>query len=184
MEIKLCSYEVVENSETDDNAEKGTLTGSFALHVAICEYVSPDVLYDQLMGRVAGGDVIIPKMSLRSARKMAKEYLRDQTVSIIDSDDEDDKANINVGKKPCGNKSLTFSLLCPISMTVMQTPVRARQCKHIQCFDLRNFLHANKNVSGGRWRCGVSDFCDCFCAKMAVTEADYFWVCRIHIDAF
>ena len=160
MEIKLCSYEVVENSETEDDAVKRTLTGSFALHVAICEYVSPDVLFTQLIGRVTGSDVIIPKISLRSARKMAKEYLKDQTVSIIDSDDEDDKAEIDVGKKPCGNKSLTFSLLCPISMTVMQTPVRARHCKHMQCFDLRSFLDANKTVTGGRWRCGVSDFSD------------------------
>jgi hypothetical protein len=156
MEIKLCSYEVVGNSETEDDAVKGTLSGSFALHVAICEFVSPDALYDQLMGRVAGGDVVIPRMSLRSARKMAKEYFADQTVSIIDSDDEEDNAGVDEGKNPCGGKNLTFSLLCPISMTAMQTPVRARQCKHMQCFDLRNFLHANKNVAGGRWRCGVS----------------------------
>jgi len=38
----------VEHSETKDDAAKWTLTGSFALHVAICEYVSPDALYDQL----------------------------------------------------------------------------------------------------------------------------------------
>ncbi|KAL3764063.1 hypothetical protein ACHAW5_000538 [Stephanodiscus triporus] len=156
IEIKLCSYEVVENSETEDDAVKGTLTGSFALHVAICEYVSPDALYDQLMGKVVGSDVIIPRMSLRSARKLAKDYLADQTVSIIDSDDEDDNARIDTGDKPSGDKHLNFSLLCPISMTAMETPVRARQCKHLQCFDLRNFLHANKSVTGGRWRCGVS----------------------------
>jgi hypothetical protein len=162
MEIKLCSYEVVENSETEDDAVKGTLTGSFALHVAICEYVSPLTLYDHLMGRANGSDadVVIPKLSLRSAKKKAKEYMEGQTVSIIDSDDEEDRAENDVEKKPCGSKSLTFSLLCPISMTVMQTPVRARHCKHMQCFDLRSFLDANKTVTGGRWRCGVSDFSD------------------------
>ena len=48
IDIKLCSYEVVENSETKDDAVKGTQTGLFALHVAIYEYVSPDALYDQL----------------------------------------------------------------------------------------------------------------------------------------
>jgi hypothetical protein len=147
----------VEHSETKDDAAKWTLTGSFALHVAICEYVSPDALYDQLMGKVVGSDVIIPSMSLRSARKLAKDYLADQTVSIIDSEDEDDNVRIDNGGKPSGDKHLNFSLLCPISMTAMQTPVRARQCKHLQCFDLRNFLHANKSVTGGRWRCGVSD---------------------------
>merc|ERR1712238_441181 len=78
------------------------------------------------------------------ARKRAKEYMAGQIVSIDDSDD--DKV-----------KSLTFSLLCPISKTVMQTPVRGRDCKHMQCMDLRSFLHANKNVTGGRWRCGVCE---------------------------
>lgn len=158
IEIKLCSKEIVENSASNNEGwlrfTDGTLAGSYALHVAICEYVAPDELYKEVMGEKAGGDMTIPKISLRSATKRAKEYLVSQMVSIPDSDDEDKDAN-SQGKNHGENESLTFSLLCPMSMSVMRTPVRGRNCKHMQCFDLRNFLDANKNVTGGRWRCGV-----------------------------
>ncbi|KAL7542827.1 hypothetical protein ACHAXR_012179 [Thalassiosira sp. AJA248-18] len=156
IEIKLCSKEVLVATNDDHAKGSPTLAGSYALHVAICEYVAPDDLYDQLMGKVAGGDVTIPKISLRSARKMAKDYLANQMVSIVDSDDEDDNAKSDQGKI-AGGKSMTFSLLCPISKTAMCTPVRGRHCKHMQCFDLKNFLHANKIITGGRWRCGVCE---------------------------
>jgi len=154
IEINLCSMEIVENSVTNNDALKGTLMGSYALQVAICEYVAPDALYDQLMGKVAGSGVTIPKISLRSARKMAKEYLSDQTVSILESDDED---STDKRTNSSEDKSLTFSLLCPISKAAMQTPVRGRHCKHMQCFDLKNFLYANTIVTGGRWRCGACE---------------------------
>eukprot|EP00584_Thalassiosira_punctigera_P009071 CAMPEP_0172527548 /NCGR_PEP_ID=MMETSP1067-20121228/2202_1 /TAXON_ID=265564 ORGANISM="Thalassiosira punctigera, Strain Tpunct2005C2" /NCGR_SAMPLE_ID=MMETSP1067 /ASSEMBLY_ACC=CAM_ASM_000444 /LENGTH=1137 /DNA_ID=CAMNT_0013311301 /DNA_START=160 /DNA_END=3573 /DNA_ORIENTATION=- len=154
-QLKLCSKEIVENSTGHIDAVNGTLMGSYALHVAICEYIAPDDLYDRLMGN-SDGDVTIPKISLRSARKMAKEYLADQTVLIDDSDDEDRNSSVG-GKSTENRKSLTFSLLCPISKTAMKTPVRGRHCKHMQCMDLGNFLHANKIVTGGRWRCGACE---------------------------
>lgn len=131
-----------------------TLSGSYAVQIAVCEYVDADDLYDQLMGNVQG-EVSIPKISLRSAKKMAKEYMAGQVVSMIDSDDEDDNVESNQGSHE--RKSLTFSLLCPISKTAMCTPVRGRNCTHLQCFDLKNYLHANKSITGNRWRCGVSE---------------------------
>lgn len=159
IELQLCCQEIIENASTDNDVDQsGTLKGSFALHVAICEYVAADDLYNELMGNKPG-DVIIPRISLRSAKKMAKAYLANQTVSIIDSDEDDDGSNAgNDQGMPKGDErqSLTFSLLCSASRTVMQTPVRGRNCKHMQCFDLKNFLHANENVTGGRWRCLVS----------------------------
>lgn len=151
-ELKLCCNEIVENAATNDNAPKGTLKGSFALNVSICEYVTPDDLYDQLMGKKAG-DVIIPRISLRSAKKMAKEYLANQSKSMIGIDDSDDEGDSSNKDHP---SSLTFSLIDPSSRKALQTPVRGRQCKHLQCFDLKNFLHANSNLGGGRWRCLVS----------------------------
>ncbi|KAL7469616.1 hypothetical protein ACHAXS_010771 [Conticribra weissflogii] len=152
--IKLCSRESVDTSG-DSSYEKqiGIVSGSYAVHVAICEYVSPDDLYDRVTGKVPGGDFIIPTMPLDMARSKAKCYLESQTVSIDDSDEEDSNNGGNSGEDNC----LTFSLLCPISKSAMETPVRGQKCKHMQCFDLRNFLHANKTVSGGRWRCGVCE---------------------------
>lgn len=145
LELRLCAYEKVEKPSASDRV----LLGSYAIQVAICEYVTPDDLYEQLIGNTES-DVIIPKTSLRSATKMARQFLLGQTVSVIDSDDEDNE------KRTEEDKSLTFSLLCSITKTVIQTPVRGRNCGHLQCFDLRNFLHANVSVSGGRWRCAVS----------------------------
>lgn len=146
--IKLGSVEVVEN-------KNGDLLGSYAIHVAICEYVGADTLHDQLMGKIDGGSVLIPTLSLRSAKKLAKEYIANQTVSI--DNDEIDDGNVESNKGADITNSLTFSLLCPMSKQTLETPVRGRHCRHMQCFDLRNFLCTNEIVSGGRWRCGVCE---------------------------
>lgn len=153
-ELRLGAYETIEKSA----ASEGVMLGSYAVHTAICEYVTPDDLYDQLMGNTteSESDVIIPTTSVKAATKMAKEVSMGQTVSIIDSDDEDMKDKTTADKERDPGKSLTFSLLCSITKTAIQTPVRGRNCGHLQCFDLRNFLHANASVSGGRWRCAVS----------------------------
>ncbi|KAL7473235.1 hypothetical protein ACHAXS_013667 [Conticribra weissflogii] len=141
--IKLGSIEIVENKQ-------GVLIGTYAIHVAICEYVGADTLHDQLMRKIDGGNVLIPTLSLRSAKKLAIEYIANQTVSI-DSDE------VGSQRGPDITNSLTFSLLCPMSKQILETPVRGRHCRHMQCFDLRNFLRTNEIVSGGRWRCGVCE---------------------------
>jgi len=146
--IKLGSVEVVEN-------KNGILFGSYAIHVAICEYVAADTLHDQLMGKIDGGSILIPTLSLRSAKKLAKEYIANQTVSIDSEEIEGGNAESNKGVDI--TNSLTFSLLCPMSKQTLETPVRGRHCRHMQCFDLRNFLRTNEIVSGGRWRCGVCE---------------------------
>ena len=87
---------------------------------------------------------------------MAKEYLASQMVSMIDSDDEDVTAESSQAQGNSRSENLSLSLLCSVSRTVIETPVRGRHCKHIQCFDLKNFLHSNSNLNGGRWRCLVS----------------------------
>jgi hypothetical protein len=107
----------------------------------VCEYIAPDDLYDDLIKR-------IQKISLEASRAMAKSYLQSQTVSI-DSDSE--------GGVSSNSSSLTLSLLCPLSMSAIKTPIRGRHCKHMQCFDMKTFLHYNKHISGGRWRCGVCE---------------------------
>lgn len=140
IEVKIASKEIVENS---DGATKGTLIGSFCVHTAICEYVTPDDLYEELLGK-KHGEVSIPRISLKSAKKMAKEYMAGQMV-LIDDSDEDTHHNGNDSDREEENaKSLTFSLLCPISKKVMQTPVRGRHCKHMQ---VRQLARLNNAVS-------------------------------------
>jgi len=142
---ELTDKEVVSilvKGDNDAGQEEGKLLlGSYAIHLAVCEYIEPDDLYDQLMGKMQ-------KLSLESSQKVARQYLENQTVSI-DSDNE--------GGNSSSSSSLTLSLLCPISKMAIGTPVRGQNCTHVQCFDLKIWLQSNKNVSGGRWRCGVCE---------------------------
>ncbi|KAL7511012.1 hypothetical protein ACHAXN_007947 [Cyclotella atomus] len=151
MTVKLSCAEVVETIDSSKGSPmptKHNLSGSYGLCAAICKYVGPDVLYDQMMGRISGGDFLIPTLSERSAIILAMDYVANQTVALGDSDDEGEG-------KACADESnsLTFSLVCPTSKTLIETPVRGRHCKHLQCFDLRNYLRINEPVYGGRWRC-------------------------------
>lgn len=123
--------------------EAKSLLGSYAIHLAVCEYIGPEKLYNQLK-------VTLPMLSLESSQSKAKKYLENSVVHLH-SDDEDDNNNHS---EDC---SLTFSLLCSISRQPIITPVRGKICKHMQCFDLKSFLDSNRHVSGGRWRCAVCE---------------------------
>jgi len=141
LEINICSKEVIEGV-SDGGA---VLKNSYAVHVAICEYTEPDTLYNQLMGKAEGGEVVMPKLSLRSAKRMLKECIANNTITL-DSDEEEAGGNSE-------SAFLNFSLLCHVSKKCIETPVRGQHCTHLQCFDLRNYLNANNVVSAGRWRC-------------------------------
>jgi len=134
---------VKKNKKTGEDGK--LLSGSYAVNLAVCEYTSPDDLFDKLQHD-------IPKISLKASQEMAKKYLANQTVSIDDSDS--DGGN---GRRSSGNSSLTFSLLCPMSKVAIETPVRGRNCKHLQCFDFKSYLHSNSHISAGRWRCCVCE---------------------------
>jgi hypothetical protein len=142
LDIKICCAEVIAANE------RGGLENNYAVHVAVCEYTEPDILCDQLIGKTEG-QVIMPMLSLRSAKRKLKEYIADNTIAI-DSDDECDDAD---SKKESESDFLTFSLLDTISNRLIEIPVRGQKCTHLQCFDLRNYLTTNTIVSGGRWRC-------------------------------
>jgi hypothetical protein len=142
LDIRICCAEVIAANE------RGGLENNYAVHVAVCEYTEPDVFCDQLTGKTEG-QVIMPMLSLRSAKRKLKEYIADNTIAI-DSDDECDDTD---SKKESESDFLTFSLLDAISNRLIETPVRGQQCTHLQCFDLRNYLTTNTIVSGGRWRC-------------------------------
>eukprot|EP00012_Vannella_robusta_P005753 CAMPEP_0206206532 /NCGR_PEP_ID=MMETSP0166-20121206/15004_1 /ASSEMBLY_ACC=CAM_ASM_000260 /TAXON_ID=95228 /ORGANISM="Vannella robusta, Strain DIVA3 518/3/11/1/6" /LENGTH=657 /DNA_ID=CAMNT_0053627025 /DNA_START=25 /DNA_END=1999 /DNA_ORIENTATION=+ len=48
---------------------------------------------------------------------------------------------------------ITLSLMCPLGQMFIETPVRGRNCKHLQCFDLETFLLMNKTAP--TWTCPV-----------------------------
>ena len=115
-------------------------TEPYYLCVAICKYRSPEDLFTSLM------ESTIEKLSKIKSIETAITHAKNNTVCVIDDDiDHDTNAP----------SSFTFQLTCPITMTMIRAPVRARQCCHFQCFDLLNFLCANATVSGTRWECPV-----------------------------
>lgn len=133
--------------------------GVYALQIAVCEYVS----YERLFRRMVGGDQnggrpgTLRVLSYREGVDIAMRHLEASHVVIDDSDDDGgDGASPADGT---GDKveALTLSLLCQVSGRAMETPVRGRHCRHLQCFDLRTWLHNNAIVSGGRWRCALCE---------------------------
>jgi len=90
------------------------------------------------------------KLSPEEGKSLIQLNLNQKDAVVIDeSDGEDDDTEVI--------KSNIYSLLCKVSMSAIQTPVRGKNCKHIQCFDLRNYLLSNSTVSGSRWRCVVCE---------------------------
>ncbi|KAL6181889.1 hypothetical protein ACLB2K_048537 [Fragaria x ananassa] len=53
-----------------------------------------------------------------------------------------------------------ISLNCPISFTRIQTPVKGHLCKHLQCFDFRNYI--TMNIRRPRWCCPHCDQYVCY----------------------
>ena len=139
------THEEVSNilvKKNDSSDEEGKfLQGSYAIHLAVAEYIAPDDMFEELIGN-------IQKISLEPSKNLAKQYLARQTVSLDSDSDEGSSSN---------GSTLTFSLICPVSKLAIGTAVRGQHCRHMQCFDLKSFLHSNKHVSGGRWRCGVCE---------------------------
>jgi hypothetical protein len=134
-------------------------TEMYGVQIAVCEYVSPDSLFDTCMSR--GGKGSIAKMSYEDGLRHAMKHFEKETL-CIDSDDENDnnggiQSNSTSNQNGNGIPNLTCSLICPVSMQVIKTPVRGKNCNHLNCFDLRTYLQSNSNVSGGRWRCFVCE---------------------------
>jgi len=65
--------------------------------------------------------------------------------------------------------SLKVSLICPYSRTRMLIPIRSRNCSHLQCFDLSNYLQMNKLKPS--WKCPV---CGKHCPYNSLVVDRYF----------
>ena len=109
----------------------------YVVCIAICRFHKPLMLYENLMAKA------IDKLSMKEAVQIALKMTA-QNVVVLDNAESDDQ-----------NGSFILKLTCAISSSLMLTPVRAKKCKHFQCFDLQNFLEVNQHVSGTRWECPV-----------------------------
>lgn len=82
----------------------------------------------------------------------ADETLLDIRKRLTLEEDSDDLAVVT--------DSLKISLIDPFMAQIFKTPVRARDCEHLECFDHETFIITRKNVSGfaalnDNWRCPI-----------------------------
>lgn len=123
---------------------------SYGIQLAVCEYMSPDVLFQRCMA--PEDPKSIQKLSFEEGLALWQKKLDEhQTVVLDDSDDEDES------DKNSDNKQTICSLLCTVSKTAIHVPVRGKHCQHMQCFDLLVYLKTNEPISGPRWRCAICE---------------------------
>jgi len=72
----------------------------------------------------------------------------DETKQMIKS-----KLNGNSTNEDISMDSLIISLICPLTRSKMVTPIRSRNCAHIQCFDLNSYLMMNEKRM--KWKCPI-----------------------------
>lgn len=79
--------------------------------------------------------------------------------SIIDPSETrrmvQDKLSIGDSDFLIETSTLKVALVCPLMKCRMQLPARARNCKHVQCFDLQPYLLMNEKKPS--WQCPVCD---------------------------
>eukprot|EP01067_Filipodium_phascolosomae_P005149 Filipodium_phascolosomae@DN318_c0_g1_i1.p1 len=88
--------------------------------------------------------------TVRSTRSLNESecHMRAQRVLQNQKLDSDEICIMQTNKLP---------LVCPIALSRMSIPARGRECAHIQCFDLVNYLQVNQRLKAmnNRWKCGV-----------------------------
>lgn len=122
---------------------------AYNFQLAICSYIPPEVLVERCIG---DGPYSLTKLSFEEGCALMKQNLGEKDAVVIDDSDGENDTAIDPT-----SIYLTCSLLCGVSMSAIKVPVRGKRCKHMQCFDLANYLHSNSMVSGGRWRCLVCE---------------------------
>jgi hypothetical protein len=90
--------------------------------LAFCKFRSADTVYRMLMSPEQNW---IEKLSREEGFRKAIQYVNaNGQMVVVDSDNDE--------SKPEEAAKLIFSLICPISKMLMQTPVRGKNCKHWQ----------------------------------------------------
>ncbi|KAJ6264419.1 hypothetical protein Dda_0565 [Drechslerella dactyloides] len=64
-----------------------------------------------------------------------------------------------------------ISITCPMSQQIIDVPVRGKDCKHVECFDLKGYLESRTKLNCGfsvpdGWKCPI---CSCECTPPMLT---------------
>jgi hypothetical protein len=81
----------------------------------------------------------------------AKRFILDRLSSSCDADDV----------MVVSSDQVSLGVCCPLSFTPISTPVRGTSCRHLECFDLGNYLETRPRRTGWEppnadcWRCPI-----------------------------
>lgn len=76
------------------------------------------------------------------------------TSRLVTKDDSDDLMVVD-------SDELSLAVTCPLSFTLINTPVRGKSCPHLECFDFKNFLDSRPRrkewepPNSDAWRCPI-----------------------------
>ena len=89
--------------------------------------------------KAASGDMAhLTEAKAEAARTFRETYLIDEEVAEVED---------------CAIQEQRILLLCPITLTRVKNPVKARSCKHRQCFDYDTFVTMMKQSRNPDWKC-------------------------------
>lgn len=53
------------------------------------------------------------------------------------------------------HKNEIMSIKCPLTLSLIDTPIRGKNCNHINCFDLKAYAQINKTTTVKKWMCPI-----------------------------
>lgn len=121
---------------------------------------------------------VLPKQMLKEVKVLSEEQSKNKVTELIFTSKLE-----STGEEVYAEGSDRCRLICPITLSRLETPVRGHRCRHLQCFDLKAYLISNLRMAAfnQRWRCPVCDitlkppkdlFVDVFLLRvLAKTEA-------------
>ncbi|KAI9345115.1 MIZ/SP-RING zinc finger-domain-containing protein [Pilaira anomala] len=104
-----------------------------------CHYTFAVQIYKQFSINAAKRMVDASTIKIDETEKLIRNFF-----GQVDKDDDDDIVIVQ--------KSVKLSLRCPISLKKLKLPIRGRNCKHLECFDLVPYLLTNENKVP-QWLC-------------------------------
>ena len=91
---------------------------------------------------------------MKTEELLIREIKSNDTMSVENSKEFILKT-LRAGDEEIQSDSIKFSLKCPISMCFLETPVRGINCKHIQCFNLEQYINLQRTFKVNRWKCPI-----------------------------
>ena len=94
----------------------------YMIVIAVCQYQSSEYIFRSLVQNIQSPLSKLQMVSYDDSMNRVMQITSQQTM-VIDSDDENEEGD---------HGKASFSLICPVSKQIMNTPVRGRNCKHFQ----------------------------------------------------